>query len=70
MDAWKKGGNLKELKKPELKDALKNIVPEVGMIKPGDACMAAHFTSQCGDLEDVKRLLLWGRSIYASVFQT
>lgn len=46
------------------------MVPEVGMIKPGDACMAAHFTSQCGDLEDAKRLLLWGRSIYASVFQT
>jgi len=40
------------------------------MVKPGDACMAAHFTSRTGDLEDAKRLLLWGRSIYASVFQT
>eukprot|EP00341_Mesodinium_pulex_P008023 CAMPEP_0116898690 /NCGR_PEP_ID=MMETSP0467-20121206/7377_1 /TAXON_ID=283647 /ORGANISM="Mesodinium pulex, Strain SPMC105" /LENGTH=68 /DNA_ID=CAMNT_0004570999 /DNA_START=2990 /DNA_END=3193 /DNA_ORIENTATION=- len=59
MKAWKNGNNLGELKKPEINDALKNMVPEVGMIKPGDACMAAHFTSQCGDLEDAKRLLLW-----------
>jgi len=70
MNAWKNGTSTAGLKKPELKDALQSVVPEVSMIKPGDACMAAHFTSQCGDLEDAKRLLLWGRSIYASVFQT
>jgi len=58
------------LKKPEFKDALTSLVPEVGMIKPGDACMAAHFTSQCGDLEDAKTLLLHGRCISASVLQT
>jgi len=63
MNAWKNGTSTSALKKPEVNDALKSILPEVGMIKPGDACMAAHFTSQCGDLEDAKRLLLWGRSI-------
>lgn len=58
------------MKKPEFKDALTNLVPEIGLIKPGDACMAAHFTSQCGDLEDAKTLLLHGRCISASVLQT
>jgi len=58
-----KGKSTKDLVKPEMNNALANLVPEVDMVKPGDACMAAHFTSRCGDLEDAKRLLLWGRSI-------
>lgn len=64
------GKSTSDLVKPEQHNALSKLVPDVDQVKPGDACMAAHFTSRCGDLEDAKRLLLWGRSIYASVFQT
>lgn len=55
--------------KPDFGKLLSSTIGEE-LAKPGDACMASHFTSRTGDLRDVRRVIVQGRCSLSTTFQT